>query len=70
MVKHIITQQQKLVMAKHIARAGGCFVVNVGTIEKNKWLVYREAQPRNELIGRRSSVDGLLSLVKQSTNFK
>ncbi len=70
MVTHTISQPTKLMMAKQIAKDHGYFVVSHGTISSPIFLLYREASPRNVFVAKRSSVDGLLTLVKTTTGFK
>lgn len=63
---------QKLADAKRIARNGRCFVVQIpvkrpdGT-QVTKFLLYREAEPKNQLVGKRMTVGSLLKLVKDAT---
>lgn len=65
----------KLKQAKFLAREGGCFVVEKQEARKHSWhpeirtfwLVYRQAEPHNVFVGKRSSINGLLSLVKKVT---
>lgn len=57
----------KLKHAKAIAKEGRCFIVERGGYDNKIYFLYRECQPRNELVGRRSTVDGILSLVKKAT---
>jgi len=59
----------KLKHAKAIAREGRCFIVEMGGYDNKKFLLYRECTPRNVLVGKRSSVDGILALTKKATNF-
>lgn len=59
----------KLKHAKIIAREAGCFIVERGGYDDKVFLLYRECQPRNVLVGKRSSVEGILSLTKKATNF-
>lgn len=66
----------KLKQAKFLAREGGCFVVEKQEPRKHSWqpelktfwLVYRVGEPRNVFVGKRSSIAGLLSLVKKATS--
>lgn len=60
----------KLKHAKLIAKEHGCFVVEKGGYNDKKYLLYRECKPANVFIGRRSSVDGILKLVKVATTTK
>jgi len=57
----------KLKHAKMIAKEGGCFIVERGGYDDKVFLLYRECQPRNVLVGKRSTIDGILSLVKKAT---
>ena len=59
----------KLKHAKMIAKEGRCFIVERGGYDDKVFLLYRECQPRNVLVGKRSSVEGILSLTKKATNF-
>lgn len=57
----------KLKTAKAIAADAGLFIVE----KPDAYLLYRERKDaRNEYLGRRASVDGLLSFVKKVANFK
>ncbi len=69
----------KLKHARQIAKDGGCFVVERtekikgktgGLVDRIYWLLYRVAEPRNVYIGKRTSIGGLLALVKLSTGYK
>jgi hypothetical protein len=64
------TDATKLSHAKMIAKEGGCFIVERGGCDDKIFLLYRECQPRNVLVGKRSSVEGILSLTKKATNFE
>ncbi|OHD25431.1 MAG: hypothetical protein A2Y38_12785 [Spirochaetes bacterium GWB1_59_5] len=59
----------KLKHAKAIAKEGGCFIVELGGFnDPNKaYLLYRQCEPRNVLVGKRASLAGLLALVKKAT---
>ena len=59
----------KLKHAKTIAKEGGCFIVEKGGYDNKEYLLYRECKPRNVFVGKRSSVEGILSLTKKATNF-
>lgn len=65
------TDLQKLADAKRIARNGRCFVVVLDVEMRGerirKYLLYREAEPRNQLVGKRMNVTALLKLVKDAT---
>lgn len=72
----------KLKNARFLAKEGGCFVVErtekvrvLGAgrammIDRIYWLLYRMAEPRNQYIGKRTNIDGLLTLVKKATATK
>ena len=60
----------KLRHAKMIAKEGGCFIVEKGGCDNKEFLLYRECQPRNVFVGKRSTVEGILSLTKKATNFE
>lgn len=73
MVTNVIQQSTKWMMAKQIAKAHGYFIVNLGTLSTPKYLLYRERNDycdNNIFVGKRSSIDGILSLVKKVTGFK
>jgi len=57
----------KLKHAKIIAKEGGCFIVERGGHEDKFYLLYRQCEPRNFLVGKRSSIDGILTLAKKAT---
>jgi hypothetical protein len=65
----------KLAHAKQIAKQGGCFIVEVPQRDKygfrigTKFLLYRECQPKNQFVGKRSDVNGIYHLAKKATNF-
>ena len=59
----------KLKHAKAIAKEGGCFIIEKGGYDDKVYILYRECQPRNVFVGKRSSVEGILSLTKKATNF-
>lgn len=61
------TDATKLEHAKTIAKEGGCFIVEQGGYDNKEYLLYRECSPRNIRIGKRSTIDGILSLVKKAT---
>lgn len=61
------TDATKLNHAKMIAKEGRCFIVERGGYDDKVFLLYRECQPRNVLVGKRSTIDGILSLVKKAT---
>lgn len=65
-------ERDKLNESKRIAKAGGCFVVSIPFYDKQgnpatKYLLYRESDPRNLLVGKRMNVGSLLRLVKDAT---
>jgi hypothetical protein len=70
MVTNNLSQLTKLTMAKRIAKDYGYFIVNMGSQVQPSFLLYKEDSPRNRFVAKRSSVDGLLSLVKTATGFK
>lgn len=53
----------KLKHAKAIAKEHGLFVVEL----PGKYLLYREAEPRNQFVGKRKTIDALMSLVKTAS---
>jgi hypothetical protein len=57
----------KLKHAKTIAKEGACFIVERGDYDNKVYLLYRECSPRNVLVGKRSTVEGIFSLVKKAT---
>ena len=61
------SELKKLKHAKAIAKEGRCFIVERGGYDNKVFILYRECQPRNVLVGKRSTVDGILSLVKKAT---
>lgn len=73
----MVSQYSELTQLKHakqIARDHGCFVVEIPYTDKNgdratKYLLYREAQPRNVLVGKRMNVGTLLAFVKKACAF-
>lgn len=60
---------QQLKEAKQIARDHGLFVVEKAERDGTSYLLYREQQPTNTLIGRRSSPSGIRNLVCKVANF-
>lgn len=70
MVTNIISQQQKLSMAKQIAKDYGYFVVNYGNVAIPRYLLYRVDTPKNVFVGKRKSIDGMLTFVKKVTGYK
>ena len=60
----------KLKHAKMIAKEGKCFIVERGGYDNKEFILYRECSPRNIRIGKRSTIDGILSLVKKATATK
>lgn len=60
---------QQLKEAKQIARDHHLFVVEKPDRDGTRYLLYREAQPRNTYIGARSSPEALRALVCKVTNF-
>jgi len=58
----------KLKHAKAIAKQGGCFIVERGGYDNKEFILYREnPHGSNFRIGKRSTVDGILSLTKKAT---
>lgn len=58
----------KLKHAKMIAKEGGCFIVERGEYDNKEFILYRENKyGLNVRIGKRSTIDGILSLVKKAT---
>lgn len=58
----------KLKHAKAIAKEGGCFIVERGDYDNKEFILYRENKyGPNVRIGKRSTIDGILSLVKKAT---
>ena len=57
----------KLKHAKAIAKEGKCFIVERGDYYNKEYILYRECSPRNIRVGKRSTIDGILSLVKKAT---
>lgn len=62
------TDATKLNHAKMIAKEGGCFIVERGNYDNKEFILYRENKfGPNVRIGKRSTIDGILSLVKKAT---
>lgn len=66
----------KLKHAKFLAKQGRCFIVEKVEQVRNKlgqminqkvWLLYREGEPRNVFIAKRSSIAGIYSAVVKAT---
>lgn len=58
----------KLEHAKMIAKEGGCFIVERGDYDNKEYILYRENKfGPNIRIGKRSTIDGILSLTKKAT---
>ena len=58
----------KLKHAKMIAKEGGCFIVERGDYDNKEFILYRNNNfGPNIRIGKRSTIDGILSLVKKAT---
>lgn len=75
MIARTISQPMVLQHAKQIARDYGYFIVTIQERTKkgdlfNKYLLYHEVKPRNVLVGKRSSVDGIDKLVRDTTGFR
>ena len=61
----------KLKHAKMIAKEGGCFIVERGDYDNKEFVLYRENKyGTNVRIGKRSTVEGILSLTKKATNYE
>lgn len=67
----------KLKQAQLIAKEGKCFVVERsefiqgktgGMVRRFYWILYREDWPRNFYIGKRTTIDGLLTMVRAATS--
>lgn len=56
----------KLKHAKMIAKEGGCFILERGNVGERYYLLYRLCEPRNILVGKRSSIAGILALVNKA----
>ena len=59
----MLTQQQKLFKSMQIAKDNG-------TVDNPKYLLYRISIPKNVCVGKRKSIDGILSFVKKVTGYK
>ena len=60
----------KLKHAKMIAKEGGYFIIERGDYDNKEYILYRENKfGQNVRIGKRSTVEGILSLTKKATNF-
>lgn len=58
----------KLKHAKMIAKEGGCFIIERGDYDNKEYILYRENKfGPNHRIGKRSTVEGILSLTKKAT---
>ena len=58
----------KLKYAKMIAKEGGCFIIERGGYDNKEYILYRENKfGPNVRIGKRSTVEGVLSLTKKAT---
>lgn len=58
----------KLKHAKMIAKEGRCFIVERGGYDNKEYILYRENKfGPNHRIGKRLTVEGILSLVKKAT---
>lgn len=66
----------KLKHAKFLAKQGRCFIVEkielIGPrrMPQKVWLLYREVEPHNVFIVKRSSIDGIYSAVLKATEAK
>lgn len=62
------TDATKLNHAKMIAKEGGCFIVERGDYDNKEFILYRNNNfGPNVRIGKRLTIDGILSLVKKAT---
>lgn len=62
------SDNMKLKHAKIIAKEGGCFIVERGDYDNKEYILYRENKyGPNIRIGKRSTIDRILSLVKKAT---
>lgn len=62
------SDHMKLKHAKIIAKEGGCFIVERADCDNKEFILYRENKyGPNIRIGKRSTIDGILSLVKKAT---
>lgn len=62
------SETTKLKHAKIIAKEGGCFILERGGYDNKEFILYREnPHGENIRIGKRSTIDGILSLVKKAT---
>ena len=62
------TDAMKLKHAKMIAKEGGCFIVERGDYDNKEYILYRNNNfGPNVRIGKRSTIDGILSLTKKAT---
>jgi hypothetical protein len=58
----------KLKHAKMIAKESGCFIIERGDYDNKEYILYRENKfGPNVRIGKRSTVEGILSLTKKAT---
>jgi len=60
----LYTDLAKFKQAKFIAKEGNCFIVDKG----KEYLLYRIGAVKNTFIGKRTTCDGILDLVKKATN--
>ena len=70
------SEATKLKEAKTIAKEANCFILERiekvpgktgGLINRTSWLLYRLGEPRNIYIGKRTSVSGIVCLVRKAT---
>lgn len=59
----LYTDLAKFKQAKLIANEGNCFIVDKG----QEFLLYRKGEMKNTFVGKRSTCDGILELVKKVT---
>lgn len=57
----------KLKHAKAIAKENNCFIVERGDYDNKEYILYRKVEfAPNQRVGKRSSIDGILSFVKKA----
>lgn len=61
------TPATQLHHAKIIAKEAGCFIIE---IRPTGYVLYREASPKNQRIGKRATEAGILALVKKACTTK
>lgn len=63
------TPLQQLKEAKQIAKDHGMFVAEQKARDGTTYLLYREGHPRNVFLGKRSTPEGIRTLVAKCANF-